>query len=54
LSPAPTRLAQRRTSQAVARLANESYDYVVADLKRIGLMAIVLFGALMVLSFFIK
>lgn len=54
LSPAPTRLGQRRANPAVARLANESYDYVVADLKRIGLMATVLFGTLIVLSFIIK
>jgi len=54
--------ASRRASQSVARVVEESregdfaseYGYVVGDLKRIGVLAASMFGALLVLALIIR
>ncbi|MEW6233355.1 MAG: hypothetical protein AB1566_13730 [Chloroflexota bacterium] len=47
-------LAAAPRAQTALTLSSEDYRYVYSDLKRIGILAAAMFGALIVLSFLIK
>jgi len=56
VAPPPYSPGLRPSARPASRLADarEEYKYVVGDLKRIGLLAALIFSALIILSFFLR